>query len=157
MWDYSNVHRLPTWAHTHSHTPWLDLSIWKEYIRTVTDKVAVSFHCLTLAETQTQTNRQIDKCTLKPQAHTGCICFYSVVCLLEMLRGHELAFSQPLPAYMCGWFVCLHVSAHLSPYVCSSVCANMMRNDDRESRGCLRKARERQWETEGRKRGHNIS
>lgn len=78
----------------------------------------------------------------RPHLHTWCICFNLAVCLLEMLKGHELAFSHPLPACMCVWFIGLHVSAHLSPYVWHSVCAKTMTNhNSRESRWCFGRQR----------------
>lgn len=84
------------------------------------------------------------------------ICSYLAFCLLEMLRGHDLSFSHPPPAYMCGW-ICL------SPSVCSFVSVRLvlcLRECDEKRwqrvKMMLKKNQdgERQWETEGRKRGH---
>lgn len=106
--------------------------------------------CHTHTCTHTHTH---STCTMASLA--SCICFYLVACLLEMLLRGIWTFSHPLPAYMCGWSVCLHASARLTLSVWSLDWANTMKNDVRESRWCLRKKKKqdregRDWREEKR-------
>ena len=158
--------------HTLAHTDWMfPYGNNEVYKGAVTDGGSAAFSSLWRGCKQTNdgsthdppTNTHTHTCT---HTHThstctmaslaSCICFYLVACLLEMLLRGIWTFSHPLPAYMCGWSVCLHASARLTLSVWSLDWANTMKNDVRESRWCLRKKKNKteRDETDGRKRGH---
>ena len=141
--------------HTLAHTDWMfPYGNNEVYKGAVTDGGSAAFSSLWRGCKQTNdgsthdppTNTHTHTCT---HTHThstctmaslaSCICFYLVACLLEMLLRGIWTFSHPLPAYMCGWSVCLHASARLTLSVWSLDWANTMKNDVRESRWCLRK------------------
>lgn len=118
--------------HTHSCTHWLDISMETRIIVQMQMKLHLLFT------------------TWKWHAHTHSTLlgrFDSAICLFNMLKGHELAFSHPLPACMCGWFVWLHLSVYLSLHVWPSVWKNVMKMMALE-----KTMTSGQWETEGRKR-----
>ena len=115
-----------------------------------TDRCTTRLH--THAHTCTHT-RTDSTCTLALLA--SCICFYLVVCLLEMLRGDMNFLSSSSCLHV--WLVCL------SPCVCSSVSERLVLGlSECDEKQCqrvkmmLKKNQDREgwWETDGRKRGH---